>query len=60
MNPRLGLQHFSPPNPIAIIKPLSKPLISSSFSSTCPYIMQHHLPTPKKGYGVAKEQGFLP
>jgi hypothetical protein len=43
------VQHFSPPNPIVIIKPLSKPLISSSFSSTSPYTMQHDLFTFERG-----------
>jgi hypothetical protein len=42
------IQHFSAPNPITIIKLFLKPLIFSSFSSTCPYIMQHDLPTPKR------------
>jgi len=49
----LIVQHFFPPNPIAIIKPFSKPFISSSFSSTCLYIM--HLPTPKRGLWCNKK-----
>jgi hypothetical protein len=52
------MQHFFPPSPITIIKPLLEPLIFSSFSLSSPYIMQHDLYL-REGYGAVEEQGLL-